>query len=95
MWSGVGGDRGPSPPRECDLVLRGALLGAIPSPSASSTPRSYSTSLQGQQVRSASPHSFPNLRAGLSLVSTPSLRGLLGLSGQDLDFLEFAFGFST
>ena len=36
--------------------------------------------LREQQVRSASPHSFPNLRAGLSLVSTPSLQGLLGLS---------------
>ena len=38
--------------------------------------------LREQQVRSASPHSFPNLRAGLSLVSTPSLQGLLqGLLG--------------
>lgn len=75
MCSGVGGDRGPSPPRECDLVLLGGLDWGGPHPvSASSTPRSVPPASRGQQVRSASPHSFPNLRDGLSLVSTPSLQ---------------------
>ena len=54
MCSGVGGDRGPSPPRECDLVLLGGLDWGGPHPvSASSTPRSVPPASRGQQVRSA------------------------------------------